>query len=143
MHFPAHVLRTFKHHVLEQMRKSCPPRSFVGRTNVIPEIHRHERQGVILGQDHLQPVFQFVFLERNRGKFLGRVLRDGGRGRANRQQSPKQNHPGQNSLPMEPVHRRPPSPLSTEISAEVHPAAPPSDRSRPTTKPHRCRPSLT
>ncbi len=58
-----HVLRALEHHVLEQVGETGAPRLFVGRPDVIPEIHRDQRQPVILGEDHVEPVGQRVFFE--------------------------------------------------------------------------------
>ena len=48
-----HVLRTLKHHVLEQVRKPGTPGRLVGRADVVPEIHRHHRQACLPAEDHL------------------------------------------------------------------------------------------
>ena len=42
-----HVLGALKHHVLEQVCESGAPRFFVGRPDVIPEVHGDQRQAVI------------------------------------------------------------------------------------------------
>ena len=41
------VLGALKHHVFEQVRKAGAPGFFVGRPDVIPEVHRHQRQPLI------------------------------------------------------------------------------------------------
>jgi hypothetical protein len=53
-----HVLRALKHHVLEEMRETCPAGLLVRRPDVIPEVHGHERKPVIFAQDHVQAVRQ-------------------------------------------------------------------------------------
>ena len=59
-----HVLRALEHHVLEQVREPGAARLLVRRTDVIPEVHRHQRQPVILGQDHVEAVRQRVSANR-------------------------------------------------------------------------------
>ena len=66
-----HVLRSLEHHVLEQVRESRPPRTLVRRPDVVPQVHRHQRQPVIFAQDHLQPVRQLVFLILDGRELLG------------------------------------------------------------------------
>ena len=51
-----HVLRALEHHVLEQVREARAARRLVGRTDVIPEIDRDERQPMIRREDHLEAV---------------------------------------------------------------------------------------
>jgi len=41
------------------------PRFLVRRTNVVPDVHRHERQAVVLRQDDVQAVWQRELLERD------------------------------------------------------------------------------
>ena len=53
-----HVLRALEHHVLEEVREAGAARLLVGGPDVIPEVDRDERQPVVLGQDHAQPVRQ-------------------------------------------------------------------------------------
>ena len=60
-----HVLRALEHHVLEQVREAGAPRLLVRRADVVPEVHRDERQAVVLRQDHLEAVRQRVLLERD------------------------------------------------------------------------------
>ncbi len=69
-----HVPRSFKHHVLEQMRKPGAPRQFVRRTDVIPEVDRHQWQPVVFGENHLQAVLQLVFFESQLRHFEWRGL---------------------------------------------------------------------
>src|SRR6185503_12446924 len=57
------VLRGLKHHVLEEVRKTGAARFLVGRTNVVPEIHRDHWQSVILGEDYVETVRERVFLK--------------------------------------------------------------------------------
>ena len=86
MRIAGHVLRALEHHVLEEVREPGASRLFVGRTDVIPEIHGDERQPVILRQDDLEPVRQRELLEferRRRRRF--RRLRRFGSARAARQ----------------------------------------------------------
>ena len=58
MRVAGHVLRALEHHVLEEVREAGAARLLVGRADVIPEVHRDQRQPVILGQDDLEPVRQ-------------------------------------------------------------------------------------
>ena len=51
-----HVLRALEHHVLEQVREAGAPGGLVGRTDVVPDVDRDERQAVIFREDHLEPV---------------------------------------------------------------------------------------
>ena len=44
------VCRALKEHVLKEMGEARAPRPFVCRTDVIPEIHRDDWGGVVLGQ---------------------------------------------------------------------------------------------
>ena len=57
------VLRALEHHVLEEMREARASSHLIRGTDVIPEVHGHERQPVILGQDHVQPVAQRELVE--------------------------------------------------------------------------------
>jgi hypothetical protein len=50
------VLRTLEHQVLEQVRESRAPDFLVGRSDVIPDVHRHDRHTAILVQDDVEPV---------------------------------------------------------------------------------------
>ena len=59
-----HVLRALEHHVLEQVREAGAARLLVGRADVIPEVHGHQRQPMVLAEDHVETVRQRVFLER-------------------------------------------------------------------------------
>ncbi len=58
-----HVFRTFKHHVLEKMREAGAARHFIRRANVIPQVDRNEWEPMILGQNDIEPVLQFIFFE--------------------------------------------------------------------------------
>src|SRR5215469_6004485 len=58
------------------MRKPGASCTLIGRTYVVPNVHRHERQAVILVKDHIQTVFQFEFLVLNlRQRLIGRDCR--------------------------------------------------------------------
>jgi hypothetical protein len=57
-----HVLRALEHHVLEQVREAGAAGVFVGRSDVIPEVHRDEREPVVLGEDDSQPVGKGIHL---------------------------------------------------------------------------------
>ena len=59
------VLRPLEHQVFEQMCEARASLHFVGRADVIPEIHRDNRQPVILAEDDLEPVRKRVLLELN------------------------------------------------------------------------------
>src|SRR4051812_5175087 len=59
------VLRTLKQHVLEQMRESRSSGFLVRRSDVIPEIHCHDRGGMILRQRDEQAVVQRKGFNRN------------------------------------------------------------------------------
>ena len=49
-----HVLRALEHHVLEQVREAGAARHLVGRADVVPDIHRDERQPMILRRGSLR-----------------------------------------------------------------------------------------
>jgi hypothetical protein len=57
------VLRALEHQVLEQVREAGLPGPLVLRADVIPQVHRHDRTGVVLVQQDLEPVRQRVFRE--------------------------------------------------------------------------------
>ena len=71
------MLGSFEHHVLEKMGKPRAPRSFVHGADVIPEVYRDQRQPMILGKDHFEPVVEFVprKFEKNNRKLLQTALR--------------------------------------------------------------------
>ena len=50
------VRRSFEHQVLEQMREAGASGLLARRADVVPDVDRRERDGVILVQDHVQPV---------------------------------------------------------------------------------------
>ncbi len=60
-----HVLRSLKHHVLEQVSEAGPAGLLVGGTNVVPEIDRCKRESVILGENDLEPIRELILLEDN------------------------------------------------------------------------------
>ena len=74
MGIPGHVPRPFEHHVLKQMGEARPPGQLVRRPHVVPQIHRHHGQAVVLRKNHLQAVRQFVFLEFQLWHFQRRTL---------------------------------------------------------------------
>ncbi len=53
-----HVAGAFEHQVLEQVREPGPPGLLPRRPDVIPDVHRYKGDGVVLVQDHVQPVRQ-------------------------------------------------------------------------------------
>ena len=57
------VLRAFEHQVLEQMRKAGSTGHLVLRSDVIPEVHRHDRTAPILVDDDVQTVVERMLLE--------------------------------------------------------------------------------
>ena len=57
------MLRAGEHHVLEQVGESASARRLVGGADVVPDVHRHLGQAVVLAQDHRQAVGQLVLLE--------------------------------------------------------------------------------
>ena len=74
----ADMLRPFEHHVLEQVREAGPSRSLLDRSHVIPDVHRHDGQLVILVQQDLEPVGELVALIfdlRSTGRSLSLALR--------------------------------------------------------------------
>jgi hypothetical protein len=73
-----HVLRALKHHVLEEVREPGAPLRFVRRTDVVPEVHRHNRQPIVPSQDDVEAVRQRVLLERQAGN-AGSRWRSGSR----------------------------------------------------------------
>ena len=56
------VAGALEHHVLEQVREPGAPGGLVRGTDVVPDVHRHERQAAVLAQDDVEPVRQRVFL---------------------------------------------------------------------------------
>ncbi len=54
--FRLHVLRALEHHVLEQVREAGAPRLLVLRPDVVPQLHVHDRRGVILRENHREAV---------------------------------------------------------------------------------------
>src|SRR5207302_5208723 len=56
------------------MRESRATREFVRRPHVVPQIHRHHRQPVIFGENHLQPILQFILLKFQLRDFEWRAL---------------------------------------------------------------------
>ena len=56
------VRRPLEHHVLEEVRETGAPRLLVLRADVIPDVDRHGRNGVVLVEDHVEPVLQLVVL---------------------------------------------------------------------------------
>ena len=66
------VGRALEEHVLEQVSEPGATGTLVGRADVVPEIHRDDRRGVIFGQGHPQPVGE---LERLDGNAHERMLR--------------------------------------------------------------------
>ena len=61
----AHMLGSLKKHVFKQVREPGTPLPFVGRPDMVPEVHGHDRRRVILGEGHEQSVWQAVGLYRN------------------------------------------------------------------------------
>ena len=66
----ADVPGPLEHHVLKQMGESGEPRPFVGRADMIPDIHRHQRQPVVFEQNHIEAVGESVFFEIEHGHGL-------------------------------------------------------------------------
>jgi len=60
----AHVLGTLKQHMLEQMRKSGAAGLLICRPDVIPEVDRNDRRGVIFRERNEQPVVQAKCVDR-------------------------------------------------------------------------------
>ena len=60
------MLRPGEHHVLEQMRKARSRRLFVRGADVIPEVHRNDRQALIRRKNHFETVVEMVLGERDR-----------------------------------------------------------------------------
>ena len=52
------VRGSLEHEVLEEVREPGAARLLARRADVIPDVHRRERHGVVLVQDHVQPVRQ-------------------------------------------------------------------------------------
>src|SRR5258708_16937939 len=61
----AHVLRSLKHHVLEQMRKTCVTWQLVPGTHVKRDAQRHGRRSVIFREHNAQAVLQCDLLDGN------------------------------------------------------------------------------
>jgi hypothetical protein len=60
-----------EHEVLEEMRESRATFDLVLRADAVPDVHLHEGDGMVFGEDHVESVLQHVGIERNRG-FRGR-----------------------------------------------------------------------
>jgi hypothetical protein len=58
-----HVRRALEHHVLEQVREPGARGALVRRADVVPDIDRDHLRGVVLAEDHGEPVRQLVGLE--------------------------------------------------------------------------------
>ncbi len=73
-----HVFGALEHQVFEQVREAGPSGRIVLGTDVIPDLHRDGRAGVVLDAEHLQAVGKraLVVLERRNGET---VAGDGGR----------------------------------------------------------------
>ena len=66
MKVPAIVmLRALEHQVFEEVRKAGASRHLVFRADVIPDVDRDDWEGVILVDQHIEPVGQRVLSERN------------------------------------------------------------------------------
>ena len=57
--------RALEEHVLEQVRESGPPGSFIRGADVVPKIHCDNRRGVVLGQCDEEPVIEVEGFYRN------------------------------------------------------------------------------
>ena len=57
------VLRALEHQVLEQVREAGAAGHLVGGPDVVPEVHRDDRQPVIGADDHFEPVRKRELLE--------------------------------------------------------------------------------
>src|SRR5438445_6093038 len=90
------MLLALEHHVLEQVRESCPSRALIRWPDVVPKIYRDQRQRVVLGQNHFQSILQPVFLERNGRQLSPRRLRRRLRTRAGNQSHKNQQRLCQN-----------------------------------------------
>ena len=81
-----HVLRSFEHQVLEQVRETGAPGLLVRRSDVVPEVDRHHRDARIAMQDHIQPVGELELLEGNlKGSWRLRTQRNGQQGEQDQQ----------------------------------------------------------
>src|SRR5574341_226787 len=63
----ADVLRALEHHVLEQVGEARATHLLVPASHVVPHVHAHHRRGVVLGEDHAEPVGKRVHLVADRG----------------------------------------------------------------------------
>jgi hypothetical protein len=59
------VRGSLKEHVLEQVGETGPAHFLVGGSHVVPEVHGHDRSGLILGQGYEQPVIETKGFYRN------------------------------------------------------------------------------
>ena len=57
----ADVPGSLEHHVFEQVSEAGEAGALIGRADVIPDIHGHERQTVVLEQNHIEAVGESVF----------------------------------------------------------------------------------
>jgi hypothetical protein len=79
-----HVLRALEHQMFEQMSEAGAPLRIVLGADVVPDLHRHIRAGVILHAEHLQAVRQgaLLVLDRRNGEIRRpRRKRDRGGGK--------------------------------------------------------------
>ncbi len=60
----ADVLRALKHHVLEQVGESRSSRNLVASADFVPDVDDDLGHPMVLVQDHLEAIRQYVFLER-------------------------------------------------------------------------------
>jgi hypothetical protein len=54
------MLRSFEHQVLEEMRETGMPGMLVLRSDVVPDVDRHNRTRVILMEEHVESIAQRV-----------------------------------------------------------------------------------
>ena len=59
------VRRALEEHVLEEVREARAPAALVRRSDVVPQIHRDDWRGVILGEGDQQAVVEAKGLDRN------------------------------------------------------------------------------
>ena len=67
------MLRSLEHQVLEEVREPCMARAFVLGSDVVPEIHRHDRARVVLVQQNIKAIGQRVLAERDVQRKLPQV----------------------------------------------------------------------
>ena len=84
----ADVRRALEHHVLEEVREAGLARLLVLRSDVVPDVDRHDRRQVVLGDDQAEAVREALVGEGNGGNGGRQGRSSVGEGRAGGRASP-------------------------------------------------------